>query len=177
MAKLTFNETTTTIAHCGYDDGMRWEWPRVEQTVTTLNCICCVHLYCTVPWYLPCLCCVYQWSREMMNVRGSNLFNVIGITSTLHMMWYKAFISGENVSGSFVSSTCRDTFNVTTYDTISPLRHHEISATCRADILDTLPTSRIIYRFGTNGRNVVRRHFQLRSSKTGRICSTQCKQS
>ena len=60
MAELTFNETTTTIAHCGYDDGMRWEWPRVEQTVTTLNCICCVHLYCTVPRYLPCLCCVYS---------------------------------------------------------------------------------------------------------------------
>jgi len=98
----------------------------------------------TVPW-------------EMMNVRGSNPFNVI----LVHMMWYKASISGENVCGSFVSSTRRDTFNVTTYDTISPLRHHEMSATCRADMSDTSPKRRIICRFGTIRRLVVRRHCQL----------------
>ena len=122
--------------------------------------LCTLVLYCTLVPTMPMLCVQCSW--EMMNVQGSKLLNVSGITSTLHMIWYKASISGENVSGSFVPSTCRDTFNVTTYDTISQLQHHEILATCRANMLDTSPTSRIICPIGTNERNVVRQHCKLR---------------
>ena len=110
-------------------------------------------MFCVHTVFLAC-------SWEMMNVPWV-LIRSVSLELLVHMMWYKASISRETVCGSFVSSTYRDIFNVTTYDTISPLRYHEMSATCRADMSDTSAMRRIICRFGTNGRHVVRWHCQL----------------
>ena len=124
-------------------------------------------MYCMVPrstYHYHAMLCVHTvfsaGSREMMNVPRVQICST-PLESLVHMMWYKVSISMETVCGSFVLLTCRDIFNAMTYDTISPLRHHEMLATCRTDMSDTSAMRRIICRFGTNGRHVVRRHCQL----------------
>jgi len=117
-------------------------------------------MYCTPPIMprLRYVCCLASGDDEYSGFKSvQRHWN----HEYIWCMWYKASISWENVCGSFVSSTCRDTFNVMTYDTISPLQHHEMLATCRDNMSDTSPIRRIICRFGTNGRCIVIRHCQL----------------